>query len=90
MTNEQLYLIIGAPMFFNAVLIGLLVAYTSAKFDGVNERFAGIDKRFDDMRDPGRAELQRVEEVIDARLKHLENRWDRRRGRFSQLARFAK
>jgi hypothetical protein len=57
MTNEQLYLIIGAPMFFNAVLVGLLVAYMNAKFDGVNERFAGIDKRFDDMRDLWRSEL---------------------------------
>jgi hypothetical protein len=81
MTNEQLYLVIGAPMLFNAVLIGLLVAYINAKFDGVNtrfdgvnERFAGIDKRFDDMRDLWRAELHRVEEVIDARLKNLEQR----------------
>jgi hypothetical protein len=49
MTNEQLYLVIGAPMLFNAVLIGLLGAYIKAKFDG-------IDKRFDDMRDLWRAD----------------------------------
>jgi len=38
----------------------------------MNTRFAGIDKRFDDMRDLWRAELHRVEEVLDARLRHLE------------------
>jgi hypothetical protein len=81
MTNEQLYLVIGAPMLFNAVLIGLLMAYMNAKFDAVYERFKsvdkrfdGIDRRFDDMRDLWRSELHRVEEVIDARLKHLEER----------------
>ncbi len=88
MTNEQSYLVIGAPMLFNAVLIGLLLAYinakfeaVNAKFEGVNEKFEGVysrfdalDKRFDDMRDLWRAELHRVEEVLDARLKHLEER----------------
>ena len=81
MTNEQLYLAIGLPVLFNAVLITLLVGYIHAKFDGVNSKFAGIDakfdainRRFDDMRDLWRAELHRVEEVIDARLKHLEGR----------------
>ena len=65
MTNQQLYLAIGVPMLFNAILIGLLVGYINAKFDGVNQRF-------NDMRDLWRAELRRVEEVLDARLKHLE------------------
>ncbi len=36
------------------------------------KRFDGINQRFDDMRDLWRAELRRVEEVLDARLKHLE------------------
>ncbi len=67
MTNEQLYIVIGAPMLFNALLIGVLVAYINSKFEGVNQRF-------DDMRDLWRAELRRVEEIIDARLKHLEER----------------
>ena len=75
-------------MLFNAVLIGLLLAYMNAKFDAVYERFGsvdqrfdavdkrfdGIDRRFDDMRDLWRSELHRVEEVIDARFKHLEER----------------
>ena len=40
----------------------------------IDQRFAAIDKRFDDLRDLWRAELHRVEEVLDARLKHLEAR----------------
>ncbi len=42
--------------------------------ESVNQRFDAIDKRFDDMRDLWRAELNRVDEVIDARLRHLEER----------------
>jgi hypothetical protein len=81
MTNVQLYLAIGIPMLFNAVLVGILIAYVNAKFDGVNgrfeginQRFEGINQRFDDMRELWRSELRRVEEIIDARLKHLEER----------------
>ena len=66
-TNQQLYLAIGIPMLFNAALIGLVIALMNAKF-------SAIGKRFDDMRDLWRAELHRVEEVLDARLKHLEER----------------
>ena len=74
MTDLQLYLSIGVPMLFNAGLIGVLTLYMNAKFDGIDRRFAAIDKRFDDMRDLWRAELHRVEEVLDARLRHLEDR----------------
>ena len=66
-TNEQLYLTIGIPILFNAALIGLLIALFKTRFDS-------IDKRFDDMPDLWRAELRRVEEVLDARLKHIEER----------------
>ena len=79
MTNAQLYLALGAPVLLNAIMFGLLMAYINAKFEGVNqrfeginERFEGINRRFDDMRDLWRTELRRVEDVIDARLKHLE------------------
>ena len=88
MTNIQLYLAIGIPLLGNAVLVGVLMAYINAKFEGLNQRFEGvnqrfesmnqrfddINRRFDDMRDLWRAELHRVEEVLDARLKHLEER----------------
>jgi hypothetical protein len=66
-TDVQLYIAIGVPMLFNALLITLLMAY-------INAKFRAIDQRFDDTRDLWRAELHRVEEVLDARLKHLEAR----------------
>ena len=69
MTNQQLYLAIGIPMLFNAAMMGLLIAYINARFNS-SER--SINQRFDDMRDLWRSELHRVEEVLDARLKHLE------------------
>lgn len=81
MTNQQLYLAIGIPAFLNAAMFGLLIAYMNSRFDAVNsrfetisQRFDAIDRRFDDMRDLWRSELRRVEEVLDARLKHLEER----------------
>lgn len=81
MTNQQLYLAIGIPMLFNATLIGLVVALFNARFTGIDKRFDAVDRRFDavdqrfdDMRDLWRAELRRVEEVLDARLKHIEER----------------
>jgi hypothetical protein len=73
--------VIGIPLLFNATLIGLLIALMNSKFSSVNTkftaldaRFDAIDKLFDDMRDLWRAELRRVEEILDARLKHLESR----------------
>jgi hypothetical protein len=81
MTDTQLYLAIGVPILANAAMFGLLMAYINARFDGVrgefngvNQRFDHINQRFDDMRDLWRAELHRVEEVLDARLKHLEDK----------------
>jgi hypothetical protein len=87
-TNEQLYIAVGIPLLFNAAFFGFVIAYINARFsksdarfdaidqrfDGLGQRFDAIDKRFDDMRDLWRAELRRVEEVLDARLKHLEER----------------
>jgi hypothetical protein len=77
-TNEQLYLLVGVPLLFNVTLVGVLIAYVNAKFAGaqgsINARFDAIDRRFDDMRELWRAELRRVEEVLDARLKLMERR----------------
>jgi hypothetical protein len=60
-------------------------AHMDARFSDVDRRFNDVDRRFtemdhkfdrrfDDLKDTWRAELHRVEEVIDARLKHLEER----------------
>ena len=54
-------------MLFNAALLGLAVSL-------FNSKFQAIGKRFDDKRDLWRAELRRVEEVLEARLKHPEER----------------
>jgi hypothetical protein len=67
MTNQQLYLAIGLPILANAAMLGLLLVHMNTRFDAVNQRL-------NDLRDLWRAELHRVEEVIDARLKHLEQR----------------
>jgi hypothetical protein len=40
----------------------------------VSDLRSHMDSRFDDMRATWHSELRRVEEVLDARLKHLEER----------------
>lgn len=77
----QTTLAVGVPTL--AVLVGILI--NNSRLGDVNSRFvdlnsrvgelrAHMDARFDDMRDMWRSELHRVEEVLDARLKHLEER----------------
>lgn len=66
MNNTQLFLAIMGTS------IGVIGAQTTLLILYMNVRFAEINQRFDDMRDLWRAELHRVEEVLDARLKHLE------------------
>jgi hypothetical protein len=78
MTNTQLYLAIGVPILFNVFVTITLFAGLTSRITSLNQRmsdgFATVNQRFDDMRDLWRAELRRVEEVLDARLKHLEER----------------
>jgi hypothetical protein len=51
-----------------------LRSYIDARFDGVHRRFDAVDQRFEDMKEMWRSEVHRVEEILDARLKHLEER----------------
>ena len=59
-----------------AVLVGILI--NNSRLNDTNARIGDlrghVDVRFDEMRDLWRSELYRVEQVIDARLKHLEER----------------
>jgi hypothetical protein len=64
-----------------AVLVGILINNsrlndTNARIGDTNasirELRGHMDARFNEMRDLWRSELYRVEQVIDARLKHLE------------------
>lgn len=73
-----------------AVLIGILLnnsrlsdvqshlrdlrSHMDDRFAHVDARFNHVDHRFEEMKEMWRSELHRVEEVLDARLKHLEER----------------
>jgi hypothetical protein len=46
MTSVQLYLAIGIPMLFNAVLVGILIAFLKAKFDDLHRRFDDLSERW--------------------------------------------
>lgn len=84
MSDTQLVTIaLAAAPTMLAVLVGILInnsrlgdlrVHMDARFADVNRRFDTVEHRFDEMRDLWRAELHRVEEVLDARLKHLEDR----------------
>ena len=67
MTDTQLCLAIGVPVLSNAIMLTLLLAYMNARFARVHQRFDDLDSRW-------RTELRRVEDLTDARLKHLEER----------------
>jgi hypothetical protein len=58
------------------VLVGILI--NNSRLGDVNSRIddlrSHMDSRFDEMRSTWTSELRRVEEVLDARLKHLEER----------------
>jgi hypothetical protein len=54
--------------------LGGLRSHMDSRFNDVDRRFDGVDRRFEEMKEMWRTELHRVEEVLDARLKHLEDR----------------
>jgi hypothetical protein len=56
------------------VRIGELRQHMDSRFNDVDRRFNDVDRRFDETHDLWRSELHRVEEVLDARLKHIEER----------------
>jgi hypothetical protein len=69
MTDAAIQTSIVAAVPTLAVLVGILINNSR-----LSDLRAHVDKRFDDMRDMWRSELHRVEEVLGARLKHLEER----------------
>jgi len=84
MNNTQILTIAFASVpTMLTVLIGILL--NNARLSDVNSRlgelrshmdsrFNDVDRRFEEMKETWRTELHRVEEVLDARLKHLEDR----------------
>jgi len=75
MTDTQLYRAIGLPIVVNAAALGivamLLMTHMNTRLEGTER---SINQRFDDMRELWRTELRRVEEVLDARLNHIEEK----------------
>ena len=43
-TNEQLYILVGIPLLFNATSVGLVIAYINAKIGKVESK---MDARFE-------------------------------------------
>jgi hypothetical protein len=87
MDNQIIAAAVAAVPTMIAVLIGIL--NNNARLNDMNTRLAELrthmdsrfsemdrkmDQRFDDAKGVWRSELHRVEEVLDARLKHLEQR----------------
>ncbi len=85
MNETQLAIALSSVPTMITVLIGILInnsrlsdlrASIDQRFNAVDRRFdnlqAEMNRRFDDSRDIWRSELHRVEEVLDARLKHME------------------
>lgn len=66
-----------------AVLLGILInnqrlsdlaRNLDIRFAETNRRIDGVDRRIEDAKDVLRAEMFRTGQVLDARLKHLEER----------------
>jgi hypothetical protein len=88
--TQILTIVLASAPTMLAVLLGILVnnsrlsdlrAYmdgrfgdVGTRFDDVNARFTSLERRLDELKEIWRSELHRVEEVLDARLKHLEER----------------
>lgn len=68
-TNEQLYLAIGVPVVLNIAFTGMMITFM---YNALDKRISQLESS---LKDTWRAELRRVEEVLDARLKHLEERF---------------
>jgi len=88
--NQVLLFALASVPTMLTVLIGILLNNSwlgdlhlrmgdfNTRIDDTNKRIndlrSHMDARFDDMRVTWQSELHRVEEVLDARLKHLEER----------------
>ncbi len=70
MTDQQILTIALASVpTMLAVLMGILINNSR-----LSDLRSHMDVRFEEIKDMWRSELQRVEGVLDARLKHLEER----------------
>jgi hypothetical protein len=81
--NQILPIALASVPTMLTVLVGILINNSrlsdmSARIGELryhmDSRFNAVDRRFEEMKDLWRSELHRVEEVLDARLKHIEER----------------
>jgi hypothetical protein len=76
MTDQAIQAVLSVRVPTIAVLVGILI--NNSRFSDLGShmdtRFDSVNRRFDDAKDMWRSELHRVEEVVDARLKHIEGR----------------
>jgi hypothetical protein len=73
--SEQMVTTLAAAAFPTfAVLIGILINNQRLNdfSRSVDQRFTETNRHIDDMKDVLRSEMFRIEQVLDARLKHLE------------------
>ena len=72
--NQILPIALASVPTMLTVLVGILInnSRLSDLRLHMDSRFNGVDRRFEEMKDLWRSELHRVEEVLDARLKHIE------------------
>ncbi len=74
MSNEQLFFAIGVPILFNGLALTLVTTTLSNRITDLVAHMASFEQRM-----ATKDELRRVEEVLDARLKHIEEELERRR-----------
>ena len=74
--NQILSIALASVPTMLTVLVGILInnSRLSDMRTHIDVRFNEVDRRFEEMKDLWRSELRRVEEVLDARLKHIEER----------------
>jgi hypothetical protein len=74
--NQILPIALASVPTMLTVLVGILInnSRLSDLRSHMDSRFNAVDRRFEEMKDLWRSELHRVEEVLDARLKHIDGR----------------
>ncbi len=88
MTSERLYVAVGLPILFNAILIGLVLAHSNAKADGLRDR---MNHRFNDMYQVFNQRFEGISqcfEGINQRFEGINQRFDAIDRRFDDMRDF--
>ena len=77
MTDSQI-LTVALASVPTIIAVMIVILINNARLNDLRShldvRFNAVDQRFEEMKEMWRSEIHRVEEVLDARLKHLEAR----------------